>query len=557
MSKKTKALVSSAVAIALCANVVAGATYALFTSQDSVNIAVTSGTVAVKAGVSDFQYKTLTQDWTAATQNGEVYESTFDGIGGKATLDGKTITLDKVVPGDAVKFKVNITNESTVNVKYRVIVAKANDTGLFGGLDVMVDGEEFAGEEVGDWTELAPTDAVVQTIPVVIELPQEAGNDFQGKATDINVMVEAVQGNAPMADVWDGTSDSSWFNKVEDEANNVTSYTLNKASQIAGLADLVDAGETFEGKTIQLAGDVDFEAYDANGERISFDPIGYGYNTVFKGTFDGQGHTIANLYQNGWALGLDYSTEGGGMFASVVDATFKDIVIENSEIVMECIDMGTLVGYSYGNCTYENIEVKGGTVANYNRYTGGLVGEVNGTQTFKNIKIDKDTVVSALWGTYDAGVGGIIGGKWGAATLTFENCVVEAQLDVFNDACSNYQYYNYRLSGMLIGCSEEATNGVATASYLTCTNVTVIYNDWANYTYCEFEANGAGSYNGPGEWKFSRVQAGYAYDGVDPNHTHGADESHEELLVFDQLFGGDKGVRGGKTHPGVTVIYNN
>ena len=164
---------------------------------------------------------------------------------------------------------------------------------------------------------------------------------------------------------------------------------------------------------------------------------------------------------------------------------------------------------------------------------------------------------SALWGTYDAAVGGIVGGKYGEANLTFENCVVACQLDVFNDACSNYQYYNYRLSGMLIGMSEEVTAGVATASYLTCNNVTVIYNDWANYTYCEFESNGAGSYNGPGEWKFSRVQPGYSYDGVAAGHTHDVDESHEELLVFDQLFGGDKGVRGGATHTGVTVIYNN
>ena len=123
--------------------------------------------------------------------------------------------------------------------------------------------------------------------------------------------------------------------------------------------------------------------------------------------------------------------------------------------------------------------------------------------------------------------------------------------------CSNYQYYNYRLSGMLIGNSEEVTDGTASASYLTAANCTVTYRDWANYTYCEFEANGKGSYAAEGEWKFSRVQEGYATGGVDLNHTHDTDETHEELLVFDQLFGGDKGVRGGKTHEGVTVVYNN
>lgn len=352
------------------------------------------------------------------------------------------------------------------------------------------------------------------------------------------------------ADTWDGTADTSWYNDTD------TEFMIMTAEQLAGFGKLVDEGNTFEGKTIKLGKDIDLYAVDADGERISFNPIGYGYNTVFKGTFDGQGYTIKNLYQNGWALGLDYSTEGGGLFASVVDATIKNLTIDNAEIVMECIDMGTVVGYSYGNCTYENITVKNSVIANYNRYTGGVVGEVNGTQTFKNVDVI-DSTVSALWGTYDASCGGIIGGKWGAANITMEDCDVSAKLDVFNDACSNYMYYNYRLCGMLIGMSEEVTDGTATASYLTAKNCTVTYGDWANYTYCEFESNGQGSYNDPDEWKFSRVQEGYATGGVDPNHTHDTDESHEVLLVFDQLFGGDKGVKGGTAHPGVTVVYNN
>ena len=237
---------------------------------------------------------------------------------------------------------------------------------------------------------------------------------------------------------------------------------IRTAEELAAFAALVDAGNTFEGKTVKLDKDIDLYTEDENGKRISFDPIGYGYNVVFKGTFDGQNHTISNLYQDGWALGLDYSTEGGGLFASVVDATIKDITIDNAEIVMECIDMGALVGYSYGNCTYENITVSNSVVANYNRYTGGVVGEVNGTQTFKNVDVI-DTTVSALWGTPDAAVGGIAGGKWGDAKLTFEDCDVSAKLDVFNDACANYQYYNYRLSGMLIGMSEEVTDGAASS----------------------------------------------------------------------------------------------
>lgn len=361
--------------------------------------------------------------------------------------------------------------------------------------------------------------------------------------------------DADAADHWDGSVDTSWYNDTD------TEFTITTAEQLAGLGKLVDEGNTFEGKTIKLGKDLclgnNCDTCAKNDEEpLSFDPIGFGYDTVFSGTFDGQNHTIENLYQNGWALGLIYGTQGGGLFASVKDATIENLTILNPEIVMECVDMGVLVGYSYGDCTYRNITVKGGVIANYNRYTGGVVGEINGTQTFENVDVI-GTKVSALWGTPDCSCGGIIGGKWGAASVTMKDCDVSAELDVFNDACANYQYYLYRLSGMLIGNSEEETGGTATASYLTATNCTVTYGNWVNYKYCEFEANGSGSYAAEGEWKCSRVQEGYATEGVDPDHTHDTDEDHEVQHTFDQLFGGDKGIAGGKTHDGVTVNYNN
>lgn len=368
--------------------------------------------------------------------------------------------------------------------------------------------------------------------------------------------------NASAADVWDGTADTSWYNDTD------TEFEITTAEQLAGFADLVDGGNTFEGKTMKLGQDVDLGAKDAEGNLISFDPIGYGYDVVFKGTFDGQGHTISNLYQNGWDLGYSYGTQGGGLFASVVDATVKDVKIDGAEIVMECVDMGVLVGYSYGNCTYENISVSNSLIANYQRYTGGVVGEVNGTQTFKNVDVDDNTTVSSLWGDFDCSLGGIVGGKYGDATLTFEDCDVACEINAYNDVTSSYQWYAYRRAGMLIGNSEETATvdgkTSATASYLTATNCTVTYGDWVNYTYCEF----AGT-----NWPYVRVQAGYSNDAysnprygvatdangnkaVDDTHVHNEGEDHDILLTFDQLFGGGQGVYGTAAHDGVTVNYN-
>jgi len=361
-------------------------------------------------------------------------------------------------------------------------------------------------------------------------------------------------------DVWDGTVDTTWYNDAD------TEFVLTTAEELAGLAQLVDGGNTFAGKTIKLGDDINLEVYAGNEERISFNPIGYGYNIVFKGTFDGQGHTIKNLYQDGGDLDLASSTAGGGLFASVVDATIKNVNIDNAEIVMNCIDMGVLVGYSYGACTYDNITVSNSLIANYQRYTGGVVGEVNGGQTFKNVDV-KDTTISSLWGDFDTSLGGIVGGKWGDATLRFEDCDVECELNAYNDVTSAYIWHAYRRAGMLIGNSEETgtADGTthATATYLTCENVTVTYGDWVNYHYCEF---GAMNYpyvrceEGYSNSAYSNPRYGHPTDAngksvENDNHVHNEGEDHQLLHKFNQLFGGGQGVYGTASHDGVTVFY--
>lgn len=356
-------------------------------------------------------------------------------------------------------------------------------------------------------------------------------------------------------DSWDGTADTSWYNESD------TEFTLMSAEALAGFGKLVDEGNTFEGKTVKLGADIDLYLLDENEEKVSFNPIGYGYNVVFKGTFDGQGHTISNLYQNGWALGYSYSTEAGGLFASVVDATIQNLNIDGAEIVMECIDMGIVVGYSYGNCAYENITVTNSSIANYQRYTGGVVGEVNGTQTFKNVDVADTVTVASLWGDFDASLGGIIGGKYGEADITFEDCDVACCIDAQSDVVSSYQWYAYRRAGMLIGNTETsgkkpASSGdgstYATAPFVTVKNCSVTIGDWANYTYCEFAGK---------NWPWVRVQAGLHNDAysnaryghptdangntvVDDNHVHNDGEGHFQLIAFDQLFGGGQGVYG-------------
>ena len=385
---------------------------------------------------------------------------------------------------------------------------------------------------------------------------------------------------ASSADKWDGTADTSWYNDAD------TEFTLITAEQFAGFRDLVDGGNTFAGKTVKLGVDIDLD-------KKLFDPIGFDYvhlgGKAFMGVFDGQGHTIYNLYQNGWELDphpgvydvYSYSTAGGGLFASVKDATIKNLAVCGANIVFECVDIGIVVGYAQGVCHFENIVVTNSTIANYNRATGAVVGEVcegpHGTDitkgyshTFKDITVDSSVTVSSLWGSFDTLCGGVIGGKWGDATVLMQDITVACKLDVFSDVTAAYQWYAYRRCGMLIGHTEQnspkkALN--AAAPFLTCENVKVYYGDWVNYTYYEFDDQDsdtgrrypwvraeAGLNNGA----FSNPRYGVpAYNGVKVTENSELLKKASDYtpIVFGQLYGGGQGVYGCSEHDGVTV-YN-
>ena len=404
------------------------------------------------------------------------------------------------------------------------------------------------------------------------------------------------------ADEWDGEAVADGFDSGTGTEGDP--YIIETAAQLVYFRNQVDAGVTYAGQFVKLGKDIDLA-------DKPFDPIGFGYwkeakvendvdkNTVFMGTFDGGNHTIYNLYQNGWELDPDktnystytYSTAGAGLFASIKNATIKNLAISGAEVVFECVDMGIVVGYAQGECHFENIVVTNANIANYNRYTGGLVGEVSGgpygidpkkgySHTFKNITIDSTVTVSGLWGSFGCGMGGVIGGKWGDATVLMENVISAPKMDVYNDVVSAYQWYAFRGCGMLIGHTEEPysdgrTSGIATANFLTCENVKVYYGDWVNYTYYEFanQTDAEGNTLWYSNYPWVRAEAG-EYCEAFSNIRYGipqiggvnvTDLSEEDFnaavtsttkIIFNQLYGADRGMYGQAAHDGVTVIEN-
>ena len=183
---KKKALISSILTIALCFSLIAGSTFALFTSESKVDVTATSGTVNVSAAIDE---ASLVLSSMGVDQPADKFE-----LGGTAAFDTSSkLTLTNMVPGDAVRFNIVVTNTSNVDVQYRVKWAVEGE--LMGALVGTADGNRI-GTSIAAWQAWPEADADVKEIAVAVELPVGVGNEYQNKTASISFVVEAIQGNA-------------------------------------------------------------------------------------------------------------------------------------------------------------------------------------------------------------------------------------------------------------------------------------------------------------------------------------------------------------------------
>ena len=189
---KKKSLILTVVTIALCVSLIAGATFALFTSESKVNVAIGSANVKVVATVEDVVLDTVLSENLPETGYEYIHDDTTN-----------TLTLDKIVPGDFITFNIRLTNESNVTVHYRTVINLVDDNGLWSGLEVTIDGSVYDGAETinSAWTTVAPGNSDI-IIPVKVSLPKEAGNEYINTKCTFSYTIECVQGNADPSEVY-------------------------------------------------------------------------------------------------------------------------------------------------------------------------------------------------------------------------------------------------------------------------------------------------------------------------------------------------------------------
>ena len=317
-------------------------------------------------------------------------------------------------------------------------------------------------------------------------------------------------------------------------------WIIATADELAGFGAIVGGmngkpKNSYSGTYVKLIADINLSSgsvFNNDGDKVIFYPIGY-YNSegsyeknaganvtssvnAFSGTFDGNGHTISNFYQNTWEMFGDYNDgypansnyykDAMGLFGYVENGTVKNLTVDHFSSDGEFTPTGVIAAYAV-NSTFENIAITNCNPRVYNTGNGGIVG-IGGNSddldtcklTFNNITIDNSNKITALWG--------LVGMFRGAGHVYMTNCHVAAQIDVYNDVCGNYQYYWYRYSGMMVGTNKNMITDddgytVPETVKFHAENCTVHFGDWNDYYYCELVANSLASYTH--DHQFSRL----------------------------------------------------
>ena len=195
-------------------------------------------------------------------------------------------------------------------------------------------------------------------------------------------------------------------------------YRIETAADLFLFAKKVNAG-TYKNVHVVLTADIDLDQEDWSSIGTSSNP--------FTGTFDGQGHTISNIWS--YESGLFGVTSTGNYVDSGVNgrATIKNLTLNGVEVYNQSASaVGGLVGQAG-----QNTEITGVTVTGYigiygYGYVGGLVGQgYVHVDDCHVIGVDsEDGDKSAIDANYWA-VGGIVGhaGSEGGSSIT--NCSVK------------------------------------------------------------------------------------------------------------------------------------
>lgn len=301
-------------------------------------------------------------------------------------------------------------------------------------------------------------------------------------------------------------------------------YKIQNVEDLKKLAKKVNSGTTYEGKHFQLTANIDLknEEWTPIGTKVYTGEFGQSETRHFKGTFDGDGHQIANLTITG-------RNEYVGLFGYVRNATIQN-----------CNVAGEVSGYNFAGGIVGAVDGKTNNILNCsfqgnvtgNMYVGGIVGQVQ-----NQCEVSSCYAIGTVHGGNDK-VGGIAGEGRGA----IKNCYALADVsasgkfaggitgDTYNLAIENC-YYSGEVSaknyaGGIAGTAWRGTiqNCVSLAESMSGSDYV---NRIAGYNYNATLTNNYA-------WDGTTVSGSAASDGADLTYTNGTLSPQ-----FSGIFGSD------------------
>lgn len=194
---KMKIIASSVAVIALCLCLVIGSTFALFTETTKVNIAVTAGDLGVTAEIVESSMMMRSLEDPAGAFTRDAFSN-----GGDASVVNSVLEIEKMTPGDAIRFDVKVKNTGNIAARYNVKWAStgvaAGETDLYDALTItVVDANGNAFEGTNAYSVLGAAGSET-TFTVTVTFPNgtaDHDNPYQGALANIAFTVEAVQYN--------------------------------------------------------------------------------------------------------------------------------------------------------------------------------------------------------------------------------------------------------------------------------------------------------------------------------------------------------------------------
>ena len=249
--------------------------------------------------------------------------------------------------------------------------------------------------------------------------------------------------------MWGGAWAQTAIPPSEGDGSEGSPYIITKAEELEWFRNEVNNGqysicakiadnvEVIDMSTVCHAADA-----SKNLVELSWEPIGND-TYMYRGTFDGNGKTITNLYIK--TVYIKTENQQAGLFGYTFQSTIKNLTFENANVTNTNSYTGILVGDAGYQTTLQNIKISTNKcqVIGGKNYTGGIAGSLDGNAyncvNYAMVQGQED--VGGLFGYYDrAGNSMTACANYGNVTATSQ--IVGGLVGYFSGGtiqdCANY-----------------------------------------------------------------------------------------------------------------------